>query len=349
MATVSGTQSYLAWAQEATFGTPIAVGSLLTAGNLRTGDVFSIPSNVRPRLSTGGTLAMPSAAASWREYSIVDWSASFEFANAAAWQPLICAAFGQLTLVGFVRTYTPVNPYFRVAGDGTPATYLYNHLLTLRHCFSGSTGWQIIDAAVSQFTLSVGMDSPAIIGFAGKGHKFTAETGTQPTFAEISGAVFPWNKYGMTANAGIYLSDTSNVLNTVGQALPLKRMTFTLDNNIQYEPLMAIAAGSEMRAPTRGSLASAMIQVETLYDTGMTQMDADEIFALFAAGTNVNFRARGWNSATDIIDLDVKNASGILQAPKIAINGDGIVGFTFGVAVMPVSIGDLTLTTTGAA
>ena len=342
MATVSGTQSYLAWGQQTGFGTP--QGTLVTAGNLRSGDVFTNPATVRPRLSTGGTIPIAAANQSWREYLVSDWAAGFEFVNSPNWQGLLTAAFGKVNVVAFVRTYTCFNPYQGTV-DGTPN--FYNHLLTLRHAFSGATGWEISDAAVSQFSLSIGMDAPTTLTFAGKGHKFAAAAA--PTFTEVTGAIFPWDKYGMTANAGIYLDSSAIALNTAAMALPLKRMTFTLDNNIQYEALMAIVAGSEMRSPTRGSLASAMIQVETLYDTTMTQKDADEIFAYYSAGTNVNFQARGYNGAADIIDLKVTNQSGILQSPKISINGDGIVGFSFGVSVLPIALTDLSLVTTGGA
>lgn len=347
MATQSGTGSYLTFVMQSVFGTPGTLPAT-APGNLRSGSVFTNPSNIHPRLSTGGSTPIASASQTWRSYLITDWQAGFEYTSSSAWVPLLTAAFGKVSGAATPWTYTCFNPYHGTT-DATPL--FYNHLLTIGHGFGGQGTCQTIqDACVSQFTLSVGTDAPATMQFSGKGHKFAAAA-TAPgapagTIAEVTGVVFPWNAFVMAAGSGVYIKAGTPALNTEADSFPLKKFTFTLDNDIQYEAVMATASGSELKSPQRGSLANAMIQVETVHDPGAASVDSNDIFSLFAAGTNVDFRAFGLASSGKSIDLKVTNQSGMIVSPKIDINGDGIVGMSFGIAVLPIALSDLSLVVT---
>src|SRR5690349_11830494 len=260
MGTAIGRASYIAFGMQTAFRTPQS--SLTTAAFIRTGSIFTTRQTNNPRITTGSI--MPRSSQLWQTMSLTDFDCTLEYVtNDTALLPLLTAAWGKRIKSGagpFIHTYLlndpPVDPS-TADGGGT----FYNRGLTIReipHDGAGGLAPRVVqDICINRFVLTMEANAQLRFQLSGTGQGYAASTA--PAFTDISGTTLAWQHAIAGANSGLYIGSA----NPPTTAFRAKRVTFTLDNNLRYEPFLGAAAGQEMALPTRAGFPSASAAFET--------------------------------------------------------------------------------------
>jgi hypothetical protein len=341
-----GYASYVSYIQQAAFGT---VGTpTVTAAHLRSGEIFSPRQTKNPRVTT--TSVMPKASQTWTTMGLVDVNAEFEFVGTgshAEFNPILQAAFGKrlraAAAADFTHTYTVNNPPVDGGTDGTPAGAFYNHALTMRQTVHDGTNavatYVVQDICISRFTMTMEANALLRFGVQGVGQKMAASTAT--AFSDITGTTFSWIHAIAGANSGLYVG----AANPPTTAVLVKRATFTLDNNLRFEPFLGAASGLELKLPTRNGFPTARLDLEMDFeDTAGT--DAVVLMTDYLAGTDQNISIKYYVGAANYVSLLASAATkpAIINNPRPVVNADGPVGFTVGFDIYPEAAAtDLTL------
>ncbi len=340
-----GYASYVSFIMQSAFGT---VGTpTVTAANMRTGTVFDPGQVMQARVTT--TSAVQRASQLWKQVALTNWSTRFEYVSSPIWKSLLTAAFGKRTATATdvpPRIYTVNDPPVDPSSADT-TTIFYNRSLTLRHTIHDGTAevktYVAQDCCVNRFQLFFEANKPVEMEFSGTGQVFAASTA--PAYSDVTGTLLTWTHAAKSANAGIYISATNPpALNGADSAI-IRRATFTLENNLRFEPFLGAVAGQELKLPTRAGHPTASLDIEADFDGGLSGVDAVDITADFIAQTAKNLLLRYYVGATDYMELKATGtvAPAIVDAPKPLQNSDGAVGFSATYRIFPDTITDLAL------
>lgn len=341
-----GYESYVAYIMQTAFG---SVGvPTITASHLRSGPVFTPRQSQQPRQTT--TQAMQRASQLWRTMGLVDWSLRFEvIGNDTVWLPLWTAAFGKRVNSGagpFIKTYTVQNPPVDGGTDGSPASNFYNHSLSIRHTITGVATYLVQDCCVNRFQLIMEANRPLEFEMSGVGQKQAVSSPI--SFVDVSGTLATWEHAYATANGGLYVGSA----NPPTTAIVPRRVTFTLDNNLRFEPFLGSPTGQELKLPTRAGFPTARLEFDMDFDD-VSATDGVSIMAdyLTTPPTNENIRIEYFIDANNSYELKATGAvkPGVIDQPQIKVDNDGVVGFTFGLNVFPDALADLSLVQTAGA
>lgn len=345
MALGIGYASYVSYIQQTAFG---SVGTpSVTAAHLRTGEIFAPRQTKNPRVTT--TSVMPKASQTWTTMGLVDVNAEFEFVGTtdhAAFAPLLTGAWGQRVRAAsasdFTHTYTVINPPVDAGTDGTPAGYFYNHGLTMRQTIhDGTTAvatYVVQDICINRLTITMEANQLLRFGVQGTGQKMASSTAT--SFSDVTGTTFSWIHAIAGANSGLYVG----VADPPTTAVLAKRVVFTLENNLRYEPFLGAASGLELKLPTRNGFPTARIEYEMDFeDTSGT--DAVQLMTDYLAGTNQNFSVKYYVAASNYVELKCTGSvdSGVIDTPRPVVNSDGAVGFNFALNLYPDTTSNLSM------
>lgn len=349
MADAINKNSFVAFGQQTAFGTPQT--TLVTAAYLpSSGEIFSPGQPVK--LTDGTASVMQRADQTYNEIATTDFNLRFLMRSSPSWKQLFLACFGKRTDASFVRTYVVNDPPVDGGTDGTPASTFYNHALTIRHTLHDGANevktYVSQDCCVNRFQLFFEANKPVEFGVSGTGQAFGAST--MPSFTELTGSLFTHQHGGKSANAGLYISATNPPALNGADWLPLKKVTLTLDNNLLYDVFMGTVAGQELQLPPRNNYPTATLDIEGRFSGGVSYVDAVDLMADFLAKTNKNIKIRFWIGATDIIELNATGtvAPGIIDAPKITPQGNGVMSFTAHYMIAPAVITDFSFVVTNA-
>jgi hypothetical protein len=327
-----GRASYIAFGQQTAFGT--VQTSLTTAAFIRTGSIFTTRQTQNPRITTGSI--MPRSSQLWSTMSLTDFDVTLEYVtHDTALLPLLTGAFGKRIKSGagpFIHTYIMTDPFVDQAdGGGT----FYNHSLTVREIpHDGSAGISprvVQDICINRFVLTMEANAQLRFQLSGTGQKYVASSA--PAFTDITGTTLAWQHAIAGANSGLYMGSA----NPPTTAFLAKRVTFTLENNLRYEPFLGAASGSELALPTRAGFPSAQCAFEMDFDD-ISSTDAVSLFTDFFATTKENLRIEYYVDANNSLELLATAASvrpGVIDDPKPVYSGEGVVGFNFNLLFYP--------------
>jgi len=344
MGVAIGYESNVAFGQQTVFGT--AVTPAITASHLRAGPVFSPRQAMQPRQTTASV--MPRAGQLWRTMGLVDFKLSFEMIfNDTVWLPIFTAVFKKRVKAGagpFTHTMTVNNPPIEGGTDGTPAGTFYDHGLTIRHTLTNVATYMVQDCCVNQFQMVMEANKPLQFDISGVGQKMVVSTPI--SFVDVTGSLATWEHMYASANAGLYVG----AANPPTTSIVPKKCTYTLNNNLRFEPFLGTGSGLELKIPTR-----------TDYPTSRVDFDMD--FDDVSATDGVSIMADYLNSPIPITEdlsakyyLDANNAlqlkatgsvkPGVIDQPSIKVDNNGPVGFSFGLNIFPDTLSDLSLVET---
>lgn len=353
MSLAIGYASYVSFIGQTAFG---AAGvPTVTAANMRTGNVFTPRQSQAARVTT--TSIMQRASQLWTQVQLTDFTTRFEYASSASWKQLLTAAWGKrITTATDVppRTYSLNNPPVDTASVDT-TTIFYNRGLTMRHTLhDGTTNvrtYEAKDCNITRFQMFFEANRPVEFEVSGTGQVFT-DGAAAPTYSDITGTLLTWTHASKSVNSGLYISPTNPPALNGNDGTIIRRATFTLDQNLRFEPFLGPTAGQELKLPTRAGFPTANLEIEADFDGGGTNIvDAVDIVTDFFNKTARNLRFRYYVGATDYIDLQATGtvAPAIVDEPKPLQNSDGAVGFSARYLIFPdtgatsTTSGDLTL------
>lgn len=331
-----GRASYIAFGMQTAFRTPQT--SLTTAAFIRTGSIFTTRQTQNPRITTGSI--MPRSSQLWKTMSLTDFDVTLEMvANDTALLPLLTAAWTKRIKVGgvapFVHNYVmndpPVDPSTADGGGS-----FYNRGLTIReipHDGTNALSPRVVqDICINRFVLTMEANAQLRFQMQGTGQGYAASSA--PAFTDISGTTLAWQHARKIASDSGLLMGSANPPTTEFLA---KRVVFTLDNNLRYEPFLGAAAGQELALPTRAGFPTAQAAIETDFDD-ISSTDAVSLFTDFFADTKENFRAEYYVDANNSLELLATAASvrpGVIDDPKPVYSGEGVVGYTMNLLFFP--------------
>lgn len=342
-----GYASYVSYIAQTAFG---SVGvPTVTAANLRTGNVFTPRQSQAARVTT--TSILPRASQLWNQVQLTDFSTRFEYVSSPSWKSLFTAAWGKRTTTATdvpPRIYTLNNPPVDPSSVDT-TTVFYNRSLTIRHTLhDGSANvrtYEARDCCITRFQMFFEANKPVEFEVSGTGQVFT-DNAAAPSYTDITGTLVTWAHASKGANSGIYISPTNPPALAGADSSIIRRGTFTLDQNLRFEPFLGTAAGSELKLPTRAGFPSANLEIEADFDGGGASIvDAVDIVTDFTTKTARNLRFRYYVSATEYIDLQATGsvAPAIVDEPKPLQNSEGAVGFSARYLLFPDTSSDLSM------
>jgi len=329
-----GRASYIGFGMQSAFGT--VQSSLTTAAFIRTGSIFSTRQTNQPRVTTGQI--MPRASQLWQTISLTDFEVTLEYvANDTALLPLLTSAFSKRIKTGasapFTHTYVlndpPVDPSTADGGGS-----FYNRSLTIReipHDGTNALSPRVVqDVCINRFIMTMEANAQLRFQLTGTGQKYASSSA--PGFADITGTTLAWQHAIQSANSGLYIG-AANPPTTDFKA---KRIVFTLDNNLRYEPFLGAASGQELALPTRAGFPTLSAAFEMDFDD-ISTADAVTLFTDFFSPTRENLQLKYYVDANDSLTIQCSGAVKpvVIDDPKPVYQGEGVVGFTFNGLMYP--------------
>lgn len=326
-----GSSSYVSYGLQTAFRT--VQTSLVTASHRRSGSVFTTRQTQTPRESTTGI--MPKASGLWARMGLVDVAVEFDYVpHQSAWHPWLLAMWGkQYAPAGTVDTFGAHQPY--IDATSPPADTTFFEGLTLRETVGAGTvdvmTRVVQDISINQAQFTFEADAPVRMSFTGTGQKIAMSTAT--SFSEITGTTLAWNHLIESANSGLYLGTA----NPAASAAVARRVVFTFDNNLSFEPQLGALTGEELRTPSRAGWPSSSFAIEAWAEDQASGTDIVTICTDHIANTKNNVRIEGFISATASLEIILGQGAdcGVIEDPKPVYNGPAVVGFTYTIAAYP--------------
>lgn len=329
-----GSRSFVAYGMQSAFYT--AQTTLVTAAHLRSGTVLSPRQGEQPRLTTGSI--MPRSSQYWTAMALVDMEVGFEYVfHDTAWLPWLTASWGKRIKTGasapfnyqFLLNDPPVDP--STADSGGTA---YNRGLTIKQTLHDGTAAlatiQAKDVCINTFTMEMPANDSMKIRFTGTGQNYT--TSSAETFTDVAGTTAAWNHAIQSANGGLYVGTAT----PPATAVLARNVTFTLDNNLRYEPFLGAAAGNELSVPHRAGFPSARFDFEMDFEN-TTGKDAVDLITDYVNKTRQNCKIEYYLSANESVEIILTGSTdgGIVDSPKPVLQNEGVAGFTFTLICAP--------------
>lgn len=336
MAKAVGSRSYIAFGMQTAFGT--VQTSLTTAAHLRTGTVFSPRQANQPRLTTG--TIMPRASQYWQAMDLTDVDLGFEYVyHDTAFLPIFTAAWGKRVKTGasapFAHQYLLNDPPVDTAvadGGGT----FYGRGLTIRQVLHDGTSSLLAtvvkDVCINTFTMDMPANDSMKFSFTGTGQDFAVSSA--PSFTDVSGTTAAWADARETGNSGLYVGTTF----PTSTAALARRVQFTLNNNLRYEPFLGAAPGLELSTPHRAGFPSAQFEFEMDFENVLVAgRDAVDIMTDYTNNVRNNVRVEYFLDANNSIEIYLGGTvdGGIIDSPQPVFSNEGVVGFTFTLIAAP--------------
>lgn len=329
MSLAVGYESYVAYGMQTAWNTPIT--PTITAAHMRTGPVFRPRNSQQPRVTT--IQVMPRASQLWDTMDLVDFSLRFEYiANDTAFLPLLTSAFGKRIKTGasapFTHEYILVNPPVDPSTADAGGSF-YNRALTIRHTLTGVATYLVQDCCIDQFSLIMEANAPLFFECSGVGQNLASSSPV--SFSDVTGTVLTWAHAIKGTNSGIYVGATNPPALNGTEYMVLKRSTFTLNNNLRFEPFLGAASGQELKKPHRNGFPTAQTSFEGDFEDEASVTDAVQILTDYIGSVEKNFRAVYYLDANNSLEMLVSGSTkpGVIDSPQINVGNEGVVGFTF--------------------
>jgi hypothetical protein len=336
--TALGNASYLEVAKQAVFGTAVSSG-FKTISFLRQGDVYSNRKDYGIRASAA--TVMPKPGHVYEKVALVDVAFSAWWVHDdTLWLDLLTSAWGKRVKVGGAAPYnqqlTVVNPPNTDTAD--TGTTFYNHGLTTRLVeFDGTAAigiYKVQDVNITRMELSCDANGPLVVAFRGTGQKETDDTGAGATaFLDASASLLAWNHLAAGANSGLYFG----AANPPTTAMKVNKLSFALEQNLNFDIDLGAAAGLELARPSRSDYPAATVDVDMTFEDLAAGQDAVLVMTDFLASTARNFRAEWYAGANESVELlfSAAVAPCKIQNVKKSFPGNGRAGLSFQLGVFP--------------
>ena len=354
-----GLDTYVAYGRQSTHGTSVTPGNVQPIRH--EASVLKPRNYLMPLMSNANI--MPRSKQVWGAPKMVDWQMNLEYSigfsspdenNLHMLADLMLAFFGKYVKSGVaptvLRTFSLQNPPIQDSGEqADSATDFYGRPLSLVWGVRGVRQMQCYDAAPTDLALIMEGGQPFRVEASGIGAVFSDAAVGTPAFADFARPIMTWSQ-ALDNGATSYLRAQASATPT--DKIEARRVAIRFGTGLRFDPQVGIPVLSAYKKPYRNGPPTIRVEMDLDFDYARSgYFDASEALAAFTAGTREAVDIKWSDGANSAIVFTAKNASaalnpGLIEDLSVNYQGDGVLGLTLAINILPDAVADLTFTIT---